>query len=249
MDEPTGSADLGHSWVPLEVSVPDAVPASSGYDPAAAFRGDGTAARSVTVTTSATGVQIEWVTRPLRYGQFSGRPLDPIEVAAIARAEHRRRRQRRWAALGLLVGLVGLVVWNLNNDPWQPVSALEPGTCFQDSLASTIVLDGVRYPVRGTVEAVACTTPHQYESIGSVPMSAAGEPNAMAAAAAELCTPLFEAHVAADRGGPSPWRLATFPPYIPFTSDERAHCLVYQASPANPSQPILVAGTARGGAG
>ncbi|MDQ3781746.1 MAG: hypothetical protein M3349_02260 [Actinomycetota bacterium] len=247
MDEPTGSADLGQHWAPVAHQVPDAVPASPGYDPVAAFRGVGDADRSITVTTSAAGVHVEWVTRPHRYGYFSGRPLHPVEIAAVDRVD-RRRDQRRWAVLGLLVGLIGLVVWNLNNDPWQPVAALEPGTCFQDSLASVIVRDGVRYPVRGRVEAVDCAAPHQYESIGSVPLRAAGEPSTMAAAAAELCTPLFETYVGADTPGPPPWRLGTFPPYIPFTSDERAHCVVYRESPENPLQPILVEGSAGGGA-
>ncbi len=253
MDEPTVSADLGDQLgIPADHQGRGYLPASPagpGYDPVAAFRGEGVTARSVTVTTSAAGLHVEWVTRPHRYGHFSGRPLDPVEIAVVAAAGKRRRRKRRWAVLGLVVGLIGLVVWNLNNDPWQPVAALKPGTCFQDSLASVIVRDGVRYPVRGTVEAVDCATPHQYESIGSVPLSAAGEPTTMAAAAAELCAPLYEAYVGAHPAGGSPWRLGTFPPYIPFTSDERAHCLAYQASPEKPSQPILVQGSAATGAG
>ncbi|CAN5368549.1 MAG: hypothetical protein ACR2JP_04310 [Acidimicrobiia bacterium] len=248
MDEQTRSDDTGRELgnlseylilEPSEISV-----APKGYDPVAPFRGGGVGSRSVTVSASANEAHVEWVAHPHRYGHFSGRPLDPVEIAMVARREKRRRWARRSSWLGFLLGLIGLFVWNLTNDPWLPASRLEAGTCFQDSLSSLIVRGGVRYEVRSTVEVVDCNDPHQYESIGTVPLSGLGDPSTLAVAAHELCTPLFEAYVGANPLGSTPWRLETFPPYLQLIADERAHCLVYQG---DRSEPIKVVGAARTG--
>lgn len=247
--EATGDLPDGHG----QLEEPSVTLAGADYDPAAWFRGRAGDHGSVTAASSATDVELEWITAPQRYGHFSGRPLDPTE---IAREEHRRLR-RRWTGRALiafvLAATAGLFVWELNNDPWVPLAMAEPGTCFLDSRSSLIVRDQVRYEVRTTLEAVRCGSPHEFEVVGTAPMSGFGSTLDMAATAQRLCADVFADYVGAAPGEAGPWRLATFPPYLMFLAGERAHCLAYQGTAEggtdNPYDPVLVEGSARAAAG
>jgi Septum formation len=232
---------------PAHVSV-----ARNDYDPASLFRSKDSESGSVTVAASAADARMEWLTERTRYGHFSGRPLDPEEIAA----EYRRQRLAKWSRWGVLVAAalsaVWLFVWNLNNDPWLPLSAAEPGTCFQDSLSSVIVREEIRYEVRTTVEEVDCAVPHQFEMIGMVPMSGFGDTTTMADTADRLCAPLFEDYMGAPAGEAEPWKMASFPPYLMFVAGEQAACLAYQGEPVGATddayEPIMVEGSVREGA-
>ena len=233
---------------PATVSV-----ARNDYDPVSLFRARGQDSGSVTVAASATDAHVEWLTERQRYGHFSGRPLEPDEIAA----QYRHQRRVRWSRWGVLVaaaiGAVWLVVWNLTNDPWLSLSSAEPGTCFQDSLASVIVREEIRYEVRTTVEEVDCAAPHQFEMIGMVPMSGFGDTTTMATTADRLCTPLFEEYVGAAPGDAKPWKMASFPPYLMFVAGEQAACLAFQGEHIGATddayEPIMVEGAVNGDAG
>ncbi len=151
--------------------------------------------------------------------------------------------------MAAFVAAVSLFVWNLNNDPWLPLSLAEPGTCFQDSQSSLIVRHDARYEVRTTIEVVDCGAPHQFEAIGTVAMSGFGDTTSMAADADALCAGVFEDYVGAPPGGAGPWQMASFPPYLMFLAGDRAHCLAYQGTylgaTDDPYDPVMVEGTAR----
>ncbi len=235
---------------PVVLDPAESTTAGADYDPLAPFRSQAAPAQgSVSAATSATDAHVEWVGVPQRYGHFSGRPLDPHEIAEDYRRKTRRRWLRRGTLVAAFVAAVSLFVWNLNNDPWLPLSLAEPGTCFQDSQSSLIVRHDTRYEVRTTIEVVDCGAPHQFETIGTVAMSGFGDTTPMAAAADALCAGVFEDYVGATPGGAGPWQMASFPPYLMFLAGDRAHCLAFQGTylgaTDDPYDPVMVEGTAR----
>ena len=235
---------------PVVLDPPETSVADAGYDPLAPFRDKAAPTTgSVTAAASATDAHLEWVATPQHYGHFSGRALDPDEIAEEYRREKRRRWSRRGALVAAFCAAISLFVWNLNNDPWQPLAMAEPGTCFQDSQSSLIVRHQVRYEVRTTIEVIDCGAPHQYEAVGTVPMTGFGDTVPMAATADALCAGEFEEYVGAEPGEAGPWQLASFPPYLMFVAGEQAHCLAYQGTHGgatdDPYDPVLVEGSAR----
>jgi hypothetical protein len=120
--------------------------------------------------------------------------------------------------------------------PVVPVTDIASGTCFNET--GTLALNDIN--------AVDCSEPHRFETIGTVVLAAGEYPGAEAGAEAAfgVCRGAFERYVLADYST-SIWYLDAIPPSQSRweTGDRVAHCYVFQLSG---EEPILVTGSARG---